>query len=267
MTAGFADDDWGFVYSAKFQRMINDWNKLVSGPAFQQNISAAISRQIDTTQFAKLAETVVASQIDTTKFATMAETIVASQIDTTKFAKFAEAITAAKVKPLVTPEFVAPINKSVSLSILNSPSYEALRKSMGDMAQTLTRNHVFSKLAEGNLSALGPTFSTSVDSFLAAHTSEFEQLAADTSAEYEDTDETAEVVEYTDFQAYLIVRVWTALVIWGWAVEDWLSTQSDAAREKYGEQAADIRNRVIATVIAGLIVGACKLVWSYSTPK
>lgn len=65
----------------------------------------------------------------------------------------------------------------------------------------------------------------------------------------------------TDFQAWVVVRVWVASLVFGWAVEDRLSGLAKSEREKRGKAYGDISKMVVAAVIAGLLLALIKTGW------
>ena len=72
---------------------------------------------------------------------------------------------------------------------------------------------------------------------------------------------TDDPIQPTNLQIWLIAQAWALGMVWSFAFDQWLQRQSAEVRAKYGKDAADIRNRVVATLLSDIIRATPVALW------
>jgi hypothetical protein len=140
----------------------------------------------------------------------------------------------------------------------------ALRTSVVDFSKLLPSSLPTVRNSSALVESVG-RLAQSLTTTVEQHYDDLVEAVETASAEERASD--ADTTELTDFQAWILVRVWVASLVFGWAVEDKLRGVSESEREKRGAMYADIRNKVIAAVIVAALGALARIGWDVAGPE
>jgi hypothetical protein len=168
---------------------------------------------------------------------------------------------------------MADLSKIYATTKLPAGLLSVIESSRQMQALFPTSNNPALRAAIADFSKVLPTFPATNTTMAAAFGRLAQGLSITVNQHYEDLVELVEeassgsddaesgATELTDFQAWVLVRIWVASLVFGWAVEDKLRGLSESERAKRGAMYSDVRNKVIAAVIVAALGAMARIGW------